>query len=113
MNGANLSRCASAIYSILAEAAEAHTREAAFDGGEFSGPAIERVATAKVQRALGAHGYTAGSFLADLRARTSDRYVYFSCFEALEQLAEHCPCCGGALYGGDLVCLNSQCKESV
>ena len=111
MSSANLSRAASAVHVILQNAAEAHMMDSAIDGGEFSGPAIEHRATSEIRGALRAHGYTVESFLEELRARTSDRYVYFSCFGALEQLAEHCPCCGGALYGGDLVCL--KCKESV
>lgn len=72
----NLSRAASAMRRISDSYAEAYDRDGAFDGGEFSGPALAASEENAVRDALGSLGFDVESYNKAVEFRTSGRYAY-------------------------------------
>lgn len=93
MSRTSLSLMASTLQHLHESFAEAAEMDAAFDGGEFSGPAISGALAQAVREALAASGWTAVEFEAELVARTSARYAHFSGLDSLVETA-FCEVCG-------------------
>lgn len=78
-----LSRCASAIERIFASASDACDEIAMMHAPSECYGDVSKSARRDIQRALHRYGYDAQSFLDELRARTSDRFVYSTSFDSL------------------------------
>lgn len=76
-NSDRLSRAASAVLRVNREHEVAADRESAFDGGEFSGPQLSRMALAACREAVAAFGFTPQSYNDALTARGCGRVAYF------------------------------------
>lgn len=73
-----LSTVASRIHRAQAAHFEHADADMAFDGGEFSGPALTQGLLDQVAEILADAGWTGERFEQELIARTSDKYAYFS-----------------------------------
>lgn len=69
-------------------------REAGWDGGEWSGPAVSRAHEQAVRDALAAHGWTAVDYEDEVLRRTTPHFAYFSGLTRSVQTAR-CDECGG------------------
>lgn len=73
-----LTTVVSVLWRLREQYGETYERETAWDGGEFSGPAISASYERDVRAALAEHGWTAVELEAAIVERTSPRWAAFA-----------------------------------
>jgi hypothetical protein len=85
-----LSVLSSTLLRLDTASADAREWDSGYDAGEFSGPAHYRLLKQETREALADAGWTARSFLLELHARVSSRWVFYRCFDlsVVEEIAD-------------------------